>query len=566
MFRKDRQPENLKNETNRLGQWQRFGLLAAFVLLAIVTSAGYGDYGLSTDEPMQRNHLLTQARHIFLKTGLLRYAPQAVRLAPELPTYRHRYYGIAAQYPLLLLEYFPKALNPARPLFWELRHLYSRIFFLLSALAFFFIIRRASRSPWVLFGGMLLYLSHPRIHAHSFYNIKDLMFLSFMVFSLLCLLRFFERPNWRRAVALGAVAAVTINIRVMGVLVPFFFFFWLLARIRAGQKGMLRLGCLVAAVLLLILIIVWPTLWMNPPRLFAEAFARFSDYSVWTGRTVFAGKLIQGSRPPLLYAPTWITITSPYSHLFSWGLGLLLMAYFSLWSLVHRRQRGPAVAYFSLYVVAGSYAAILFFRSTLYGSWRHLFYLFPMLCVLAVVALEHVRSLSKKTFAALLLIVSLSLAPTIGWMVSNHPHQYVYFNSLAGRDWGQRWDRDIWTLSTRQMLILLLEIDGRQGSFRIFRGRRNDGLHRGKRMLAPELQARIRFVDRLEQADYAIGNYRNVIGDYPARRFWPLRAYLHIVVDGNRIMTVFKRAESYKNKTAPARPGGRHGRPEPGGT
>ena len=530
------------NETDKRVVLKRWSPMIMFAVIAFLSSAGFRDYGLSTDEPLQRNHLLTQARHIFMTAGLLRYAPRAVRQAADLPTYAHRYYGVAGQYPLLLLEYFPVKLNPRQPLFWEIRHLYSRTIFLLSALAFFFIITRVSRSAWVRFMGMTLYLTHPRIHANSFYNIKDLLFLSFMVFSLLCLVRFVEKPTWQRTLWLGMVSAVAINIRMMGIVIPCFVMLWLLVAMRRQPRRMIQLASTYAAVLAVTLFLVWPTLWMNPLRLFAEAFSHFSNYSVWNGRILFAGQLIRANQPTWYYAPVWIGITSPFFHLFIWGVGIVIMAVDAGRSVIHREARRPIAAHFSLVVVLGSYAAILFFHSTLYGDWRHLYYLFPMLCVLAAVALEHIRARSIKAFAALSLIMALSLAQTVLWMVRNHPHQYVYFNPLAGRDWGQKWGRDNWNLSCKHMLRALLEKDRTPRPLLIFQTKKQDGLFRAKWMLTQDEQAGIQFVGSLKEADYAIGNYRNVRGDYPANRFRPLKAYMHIVVDGNKIMTVFKRA------------------------
>jgi hypothetical protein len=496
------------------------------------------------DEPLQREHLLVQARHIFLHTGLSGLAPKSVLKARDLPTDPHRYYGVAAQYPLLLLEFFPGRFNPKEPLFWQLRHLYTRIIFLLSALAFFFLIRRITQSGWVLFSGVMLYMLHPRIHANSFYNIKDLLFLPFMVFSMLLLVRFTEKATWRRAAWLGVVSALAINIRMMGVLVPLFVALWLLVRVRSDAKGAVGLGLAYLGAAALTLLLVWPTLWTNPLRLLGEAFTHFSNYSVWNGTVVFKGTLIKGSELPATYIPVWIGITSPFAHLLAWVLGILVFAYQRGAAFFRREGGGQVAGVFSIYVVLASYLAILFFRSTLYGDWRHLYYLFPMLCVLAVYALEEFRRFSKWMFIAILFVLAASLAQTAWWMVKNHPYQNVYFNFLAGREWGKKWDRDNWHLSTRQAFLRLLAKDGTRRTISVYRTRKENSLPRSVWMLPKNLQARIKFVRDPKLADVAVGGYRNVMGDYPHDSFKDMKEYLSIAVDGNKIVTVFKRADN----------------------
>ena len=516
----------------------RFFWPLCFLGIVFLSLYGFRDYGLSFDEPAQRNHLLVQSKHIFLKVGLLRYAPKSVCEATDLLTYPNRFYGVAGQYPLLIIEYFPHIFNPKTPLFWEIRHLYTRGFFLLSAFAFFFIINRVTKSNLVLFIGMMLYMFHPRIYANSFYNIKDLLFLTFMVFSMLFLLRFIEKPTWKGAVLLGVFSAITINIRMMGVLIPLFVAIWLLGKIRDDAKSISKYLIIYLCVTSLTLVLFWPTLWIDPVRLFGEAFSFFSHYSVWQGTVIFRGTLVKGTQLPLIYVPVWIGITSPFAHLLTWVLGILIIIYQLGATLFYRKVYGQLIGYFSLYVIFSSYMAVLFFHSVLYGDWRHLYYLFPMLCVLSVIALENVRLYSKKVFIVLLLIVIASLSQTAWWMVRNHPHHYVYFNSLAGREWGKRWDLDMWRLSYKQGVLKLIKSDGDRGLLLVYS---DDSLARAMLMLSEELQAKIRLVSNIKEVDYAFGDYRNVIGDYPLNSYDNMKEYIHITVDGNKIMTIFKR-------------------------
>jgi len=523
--------------------------------IALLSLYGFRDYGLTVDEPRQRNHLLIQTKHIFMKAGLLHYAPKTVQEAADLQTYPYRFYGVAGQYPLLLLEYFPVIFSPEKPIFWELRHLYTRVIFLFSAATFFFINKRITKSKLVLFISMLLYMFHPRIFAHSFYNIKDLLFLSFMVFSMFFLIRFNEKTDFYNLFLLSIFSAFTINIRIMGIVIPLFVALWLLYKIIIYGKNIITHGIIYILITSLTLMLVWPTLWTDPIRSFCDAFIHFSHYSVWQGTVIFNGSLIKGNLPPLTYVPVWIGITSPASHLLTWLLGILVIFYQLKSNLFSRNvpESELLIGCFSLYVIILSFMAVIIFRSTLYGDWRHLYYLFPMLCFLSVIGLEYTRLYFKRCYSVLVLVVFASLTHTLWWMVYNHPHQNVFFNFCAGRDWGKKWDRDLWRSSYKQITLELIKTDVDRMPLIVHSGDRED-LSNSLWMLPEELKAKICLVSDIKKADYAFGNYRNVIGDYPLNSFDNMKEYLSITIDGNKIMTIFKRERLVDNSDMKKQP------------
>ena len=65
---------------------------------------------------------------------------------------------------------------------------------------------------------MLLFLLHPRLYAHSFFNSKDIPFASVFMIALLLAHRAFDRDTPRAFLACGAGVGVPINLRIMGVM------------------------------------------------------------------------------------------------------------------------------------------------------------------------------------------------------------------------------------------------------------------------------------------------------------------------------------------------------------
>ena len=53
-------------------------------------------------------------------------------------------------------------------------------------------------------------------------------------------------------------------------------------------------------------------------------------------------------------------------------------------------------------------------------------------------------------------IILISLLFTINWMYKNHPHQYVFFNTIYGKNFNKYFDMDYWGLSNYHALKFVL--------------------------------------------------------------------------------------------------------------
>ena len=182
--------------------------------------------------------------------------------------------------------------------------------------------------------------------------------------------------------------------------------------------------------------------------------------------------------------------------------------------------------------------------STLYGDWRHLYFVYPALLTLAVGGLQAAmqqrqvwyqagRAWMARLCTVLLLACMGHMAFTGSWICRNHPHQQVYFNALAGQHVAKRFDRDIWGLSARDGIEFILLHDSRQ-HIRVS----GDHVIQNLRMLDAVSRARIEPVLRSDEWDYEVVTYRNVIGDLSEPPFWT--PFYTVEVDGTPIMTVIR--------------------------
>ena len=65
-----------------------------------------------------------------------------------------------------------------------------------------------------ILGSTFLFLS-PRIFAQSFYNNKDIVFMSLFVISLYTAINFLEKPNVKNAIIFSIISSLAIDIRIL---------------------------------------------------------------------------------------------------------------------------------------------------------------------------------------------------------------------------------------------------------------------------------------------------------------------------------------------------------------
>ena len=96
-------------------------------------------------------------------------------------------------------------------------------------------------------------------------------------------------------------------------------------------------------------------------------------------------------------------------------------------------------------------------HSTLLTGWRHLYFVYPSLILMSIHGITIFKLLlSKKKFKYLIILILISLLPTINWMYKNHPHQYVFFNSIYKKNFNKYFVMDYWGLSNYHALKTIL--------------------------------------------------------------------------------------------------------------
>ena len=423
-----------------------FGLLSVWVL---------DDYGAGLDTEIQRD-LAGQALDYVLGNA-----------ESVWPDY-NRFYGVAFELPLLLAE-LALGLEDT-PEIHLTRHLVSHLFFLTGGLFCYLLVYRLFENRLLAVLAMLLFLLHPRIYAHSFFNSKDVPFLSMFMICLYLTHRAFGRDGrWWWIVLCGVGAGLLVNLRIMGFVLPaavVAMLFLDLVRVPDGKDRRRVLSSMAVFVLstLLTLYAVSPFLWSYPVGSGIEWFAALSnhphrDFQLFRGEWFWS----HDYHPPE-YVPVWFSITTPPAVL---ALGLVGMSALVLRGLFHPRDvlRDTRLRFWLMLVgcFVSPIVAVMVLGPNIYNGWRQVYFLYAPFCLLAVFGARWTFSFfrgSRLRFSAYGAVGACVAAVAVS-MVAIHPDQQVYFTFLVDRTTPEhlrtRYTIDYWSPSMRYGLSHLLE-------------------------------------------------------------------------------------------------------------
>lgn len=516
-------------------------LFIAYLVLGILV---YRDYGISTDEPNERESTFINIKYV-LDTFDIDVLSGS---DGDLENYIDRYYGVAIQVLPTLVEC---AMGyPGGPTIYYVRHLWTFLICFTGYICFYLMCREIFKTRWLSMLGTAMLALYPRFFAEQFYNIKDMVFASMIMVSMFATVRVIESKYsifW--TIVFGVLTALTTNVRMAGAIFPILLlgYLWLTGilnkckvRVDEGGNHILRSSFIIIIVYVVSYVVMLPALWKDPIGRIMDVFTEFSDYA-WNGTIVFMGEVIGPSELPWYYIPVWLLISLPvwYILLFVLTIGVILYVFIrkirtkeklQLLSIVFRYK------YILWAALAGflPWLAAVVMHSTLYNGWRHFYFVLPFMIFVVLGGFDYVithftqnRLLSK----GMIFISVIGLLLQSGWIIKNHPYEMVYLNAI-GKIWGADFDRDYWSLTSIELSRYIMEHDD---SEKISLEMSNDIF---MRFLPEEEKERIVLE---ENGTYYIETYRGKVGNDVVKEGY--KEYYSITVDGYRIATIFKKEE-----------------------
>ena len=417
---------------------RHWALMAAGALFLLAGALVFDGYGISVDVDPQRQ--IGQAALDYL-------AGDGERAFQQLANPHDRYYGAIFEAPLVVVERI-LALEDIRDIYLS-RHFLTHLFFLAGGVFSYLLVLRMFGSRALALVAMALFLLHPRLYAHSFFNSKDVPFLVAFMVALYLVHRAFRRETLGAFLLCGVGIGLLVNLRIMGIVL-----FAAVLVLRAldlseeGRKGegrsrmrwLATTGAFALAAVLTYYASL-PVLWPDPVGRFAELVETFGAHPSGIENLFRGERLYPWDGPPFDYVPVWVGITTPPAVLLLAAAGAIALAWRGL-----RRPRDllrDTPLRFGLLLIAlpvATVTAIVLFGNNVYDHWRQLYFLCAPVLLLAATGLHWLAATPRGRWArpGAYALAGAAIAVTVVSMVRIHPQQDNYFNALTDRTTPER--------------------------------------------------------------------------------------------------------------------------------
>jgi hypothetical protein len=425
------------------------------------------------------------------------------------------------------------------------RHQVTFAYFVFSVFIFFLIGKKIFKDWKIGLLGSLFLIISPRIFAQSFFNPKDIPFLSTYVISIYTMLLFLEKKNILTAILHGIAIGILCSIRTPGlIIIPITIFFYLFDLFLAREKWKSYLkACLFLLTTLIVaaglVYLFTPVLYTNPIANYINAFNIMKQYP-WNNYQLYMGQNIKG-KVPWNYSLVWFAISSPvfYILLFLSGAVILIIR------TVKSRTRAHFQSMRDMYLVGSCgilpIGAVILMKSTLYNSDRQMYFVYPALLLISLYGFKFVIDKIRQKILILrwqfwtAIILVAGLAYPVYFMIRYHPYEYVYFNFLAGPSMSaikENYELDGWGVSVRDGLEYILKNDSSSRINVIL----YDGQPQGYYMLSLADRNRLRINSDADLPNYILTTYRY----YPSKMVTQGKVYYSIKVGNTAILTIYK--------------------------
>lgn len=234
----------------------------------------------------------------------------------------------------------------------------------------------------------------------------------------------------------GILLGLVTSIRILGPLAGFLVLLYFLLRYEQRSFASLALYLLVA---LPVSYLTWPFLWDAPIQRFIEVLRHMANNPQILS-VLFNGNIFPSNELPADYLSVMLGITLT--------LPTLLLIFIGLWAAVVKIKERQ-VDWRSLSAIALlfflPFIYILLIKPPMYDGYRHFLFMLPPLFVLVGLGIQLILERSRPFWARSLLLLAITF-PGIYGLISTHPYQYTYYNSLVGGTAGafRTFETDYW--------------------------------------------------------------------------------------------------------------------------
>jgi len=459
------------NQNNNFIKKITYVIFLLFFFIGIYT---YKDYGISVDEEFERRVGFYWLEYVLSLTTFDNFYNSALLKLNEitgftLPTAKdNKFYGVIFNLPMAFLEVVFE-INDSKEYF-HLRHLFNFLLFFVSSIFFYKLLLSRFLKYNIALLGTLFFILSPRIYGDSFFNNKDIVFLSLVSIALYFCIKAIEKDNYKNLLIFSIFAAICTSSRILGIIFPISFILFYFLSFFQENKNLKKIIFFTISYFIF-LIIFWPALWENPIENFFLAFKYFSDLQGFNIKMFFNGEYISTNFLPYSYIFTWILITTPILYILLFLIGYYYIFkklfirfinikeksnYPDLWRDINEKQD-----LFIFFILTSVIFYLITFNVILYTGWRQIYFLNVFIIYISVYGFYkiHLNLKSKIKPNIQFGLIGLFLIFIVYKMIIYHPYQNLYFNSVFNKNAHNKFEVDYWGLTGKKFLesVLILE-------------------------------------------------------------------------------------------------------------
>ena len=436
-----------------------------FIIYFLIGSLIFDDYLITPDEELHRINGLISLKYILDLFSLSSNNLIDLQNIPDLYTDWRKTYGVLFDLPLSSFQFFFDISNQE---IFLLRHFLVFFIFFIANIYLYCLLKKRFKNEKFAFIGVLILASTPRIFAHSFFNSKDILFLSLMVISIFYCIKLLSSFNFKTLILSCMFCAFATNVRIIGIYLPiltFIFYFFLENHYK--KINLLKFFILFFLIFFFILYLTWPFLWLNPFDNFFLILKESASYpNHWNFKTLYLGNYLNPENLPWHYFFTWFFATTPIFFLIIifFGVVIFLKNYLSFFlnidfkkNIFLWKDNNQMIDFFIFLNFFIPIFFVICLNSTIYNGWRHLYFLYPFLIYLSIYGLIFLnKKININIFKIIFFLIIAQSISNIVYIYKAHPVQNVYFNILSKPFVKGNLPVDYWGLGNKKTIDFLL--------------------------------------------------------------------------------------------------------------
>lgn len=278
--------------------------------------------------------------------------------------------------------------------------------------------------------GCIFYLLYPYLLGHSFFNVKDIPFLSIWLictYLIIKIFKIFVEKNTiknKNLYLLSLFTAYLLSIRISGVLIFFQYLIFIIVSLNYSNMSIsyffqkfFKKIIFASIIFIIFFLLIQPNYWENPLQI-VDAI-KFMSQHIQTVCTITLGNCMKAQDLPASYIPIWLSFKLP----------IIVLIGFFFYPFVEKKieKKSFKLAILNSLIISSSVIifSLILFEVNLYDEIRQIMFIVP---ILIIISLSLIYLHSKKFY-----LFSLSFF-IIFFVIQNlkiYPYNYIWINNLS---------------------------------------------------------------------------------------------------------------------------------------